>query len=167
MARTIQGPFEPQEMRRFLDGFMYDEDVFLVDEVTRLDRTRREIEARLDTSRALPITSRQRSGDGHPAHVAGPELIMVTGCLGCLHAWFFHGCRWDEGWVGFGNRIHRADFKSLASIGPPLDLLSRETRSRAGAARLVVRYQFEFSQGGRTVYLGDQSAMFVKGKFEG
>ena len=40
---------------------------------------------------------------------------MLTGTLGCLHAFLFHGCHWDEGWSGFGNRIHRADFKKLAS----------------------------------------------------
>ncbi|MDH3284144.1 MAG: hypothetical protein OEQ13_05350 [Acidobacteriota bacterium] len=167
MPRTIPGPYPPEEMRRFLDSFMYEDDAFLVDEVTRLDPARREIEGRLDTTRTLPITRRQRSDDSHPAHVAAPELIMVTGCLGCLSAWFFHGCRWDEGWVGFGNRIHRADFKTLARIGPPLDLRSRETRSRVGASRIVVRYEFEFEQEGRMVYLGDQSAMFFKGKFEG
>ena len=47
---------------------------------------------------------------------------MVAGSLGCLHAYFFHGCHWNEGWVGFGNRIHRADFERLATIGPPIEL---------------------------------------------
>jgi hypothetical protein len=47
---------------------------------------------------------------------------MVAGSLGCLHVYFFHGCHWNEGWVGFGNRIHRADFKRLATIGPPIEL---------------------------------------------
>ena len=33
---------------------------------------------------------------------------------------------------------------------------------RAGARRVVLRYEFQFSQDGQLVYWGDQSAMFVK-----
>ena len=87
---------------------------------------------------------------------------MATGCLGLLHAWFFYGCRFDEGWSGFGNRIHRADFKRLVERGPVLVLQSRETRSRVGARRIVIRFEFEFFQHDALVYQGDQSAMFVK-----
>ena len=97
------------------------------------------------------------------SHVSGAELVMVTGALGCLHAWLFHGVRWDEGWAGFGNRIHRADFKRLARLGPPIELVSIETRKRVGPTRIVLRYTFEFRQAGELVYVGDQSAMFVKG----
>jgi hypothetical protein len=149
-------------MRRFLDTFLYHEDAFLIDEVTVLDREERRFEARTDTTRPLPFAARQRVGPGHPAHVSAAELLMVTGNLGCLHAWFIHGCRWDEGWSGFGNRIHRADFKQLARLGPPLELSSRETRTRVGARRVVIRYEFRFFQEGQLVYLGDQSAMFFK-----
>ena len=88
---------------------------------------------------------------------------MVTGALGCLHAWLFHGVRWHEGWAGFGNRIHRADFKRLARLGPPIELVSTETRRRVGPKRVVLRYAFEFRQEGELVYSGDQSAMFLKG----
>ena len=87
---------------------------------------------------------------------------MITGGLGCLHAWFFHDCRWDEGWAGFGNRIHRADFKRIARIGPPLELRSRETRRRVGPRRVLLRYDFEFTQQGERVYVGDQTAMFFR-----
>ncbi len=163
-AREIPGPYEPAEMRHFLDTFMYREEGVLIDEVLRLDADRGEIEARMDTTRSLPIADHQRVNVDHPAHVSAGELIMLTGVLGCLHAWFFHGCRWDEGWVGFGNRIHRADFKSLADRGPDLRLHSRETRTRIGERRVVLRYTFEFRQQDRLVYLGDQTAMFVKGK---
>ena len=86
---------------------------------------------------------------------------MMTGSLGCLHAWFFHGVRWDQGWSGFGNRIHRADFKRLAYLDSPIELRSRETRQRIGPRRIVLRYDFEFCQDGEPVYIGDQSAMFV------
>ena len=58
--------------------------------------------------------------------------------------------------------MHRADFKSLARLGPPLELFSRETQWRDGPKRVVIRYEFRFEQEGRLVYLGDQSAMFFK-----
>ena len=163
VGRDIPGPYEPGEMRRFLDTFFYEESVFLIDQVTELDPKRRSVRASFDTTRSLPFTAHQRVRPGHPAHVSGPEIVMITADLGCLHAWFFHGCRWEEGWVGFGVRIHRADFKALADIGPPLLLRSRETRSRVGAERMVIRFEFEFSQDGREIYFGDQSAMFLKG----
>jgi hypothetical protein len=89
---------------------------------------------------------------------------MATGSLGCLHAYFFHGCRWDQGWARFGNRIHRADFKQLARIGPVVELNSQETKTRIGPLRVVIRFAFEFFQDGNPVYVGDQSAMFVKNK---
>jgi hypothetical protein len=141
---------------------MYRESAFLVDEILSVDEAVPAISARLDTTRELPFARAQRVGPGHPAHVSGAEMVMATGSLGCLHAWFFHGCRWDEGWTGFGNRIHRADFRRLARIGPPLRLESRELRSRVGARRVVLRFEFQFWQEEELVYRGDQSAMFFR-----
>ena len=51
--------------------------------------------------------------------------------------------------------------------GPPVELLSSETRTRVGASRVVIRFNFEFRQKGQLVYVGDQSAIFVKGKVVG
>ena len=153
---------QPADLQHFLDTFLYTEEAVLVDEITLLDRESRRLEAILDSTRPLPFARCQRAGPNHPAHVSGAELLMVTGVLGCLHAWFFHGVRWDEGWAGFGNRVHRADFKRLARLGPPIILESRETRTRVGASRVVLRYDFEFRQDDDLVYVGDQSAMFVK-----
>jgi hypothetical protein len=149
-------------MRHFLETFLYREDAFMVDEILRLDAEAHAIEARLETTRPLPFAAQQRTSAVHPAHVAAGELLMATGSLGCLHAWFFHGCRWDQGWNAFGSRIHRADFKNLARLGPPLRLESRETRARVGARRVVLRYQFHFWQEESLVYVGDQTAMFFK-----
>ena len=155
---------EPAELQAFLDTFLYREPAVLVDEITAVDPEAGRIEAVLDTAeRAFPFAEAQRTGEHHPGHVSGAELVMVTGALGCLHAWLFHGVRWDEGWAGFGNRIHRADFKRLARLGPPIELVSTETRKRVGPTRVVLRYAFEFRQEGELVYVGDQSAMFVKG----
>jgi hypothetical protein len=152
------------EIERFVATFLYSSEAFLVDEVTAVDLEHGVVEARMDTTRPLPV-SRFQTGDPllHPRHVSAPDLLLLTGNLGCLHAYFLHGCRWDEGWVGFGNRIHRADFKRLVAIGPPLFLQSRETRVRQGPKRVVLRYEFRFSQEGQLAYFGDQSAMFVKG----
>ena len=123
----------------------------------------------LDTTRSLPVARYQVGDPGiHPRHVSAPDLVLLTGNLGCLHAYFLHSCRWEEGWVGFGNRIHRADFRSLVTIGPPLRLQSKETKAREGPKRVVLRYEFRFWQEERLVYFGDQSAIFVKGRaFEG
>jgi len=165
--RTVPGPYDPEEIARFLETFMYRDAGFLVDEVHRLDRERNEIEACLRTTRPLPFSDLQRTHEGHPPHVAAGELVMATGSLGCMHAWFFHGCRWDEGWAGFGNRIHRGEFRNLVARGPDLRMHSRETRARVGPRRVVIRYEFRFLQRERLVYYGDQSAMFVKGRATG
>jgi hypothetical protein len=154
---------DAQEMRRFLDTFLYRENAFLVDEIRSVDREARRIEAVMDADRPLPIAPHQRTGPGHPAHVSAAELLMLTGNLGCLHAWIYHGCRWEEGWSGFGNRIHRADFKRIARVDAPLELESCESRSRVGERRIVLRYDFRFRQAGELVYVGDQTAMFVRG----
>lgn len=158
----LPGTLDAAEMQRFLASFLYREEAFLVDEIRRVDPQARRIEALMDAGRPLPIARHQRTGPGHPAHVSAAELLMLTGSLGCLHAWLFHGCRWDEGWSGFGNRIHRADFKRIARVDAPLELESRETRERIGERRIVLRYEFRFRQRGELVYVGDQTAMFVK-----
>ena len=157
------------ELERFVSTYPYSSEAYLIDEVLRLDAAEREIEARMDTTRALPVARYQVGDPGiHPRHVSGPDLIILTGNLGCLHAYFMHNCRWEEGWVGFGNRIHRADFRSLVTIGPPLRLHSKETKTRKGPKRVVMRYEFRFWQEEKLVYFGDQSAIFVRGRaFEG
>jgi hypothetical protein len=155
-------PPDRAELDRFLASFLYREEAFLVDEVTALHPDQRSIEARADTSRSLPYSRLQRNNAHHPPHVAAADILALTGSLGFLHAWFFHGCRWSDGWTGFGNRIHRADFKRLARLGPPLDLMSRETRTRVGERRIVIRFEFHFHQEGELIYFGDQTAMFMK-----
>src|SRR6516225_5058470 len=141
------------EIDDFVATFLYSSEAFLVDEVTSVDREQGVVEARMDTTRALPV-SRFQTGDAlvHPRHVSAPYLLLLTGNLGCLPAYFLHQCRWDEGWVGFGNRIHRADFKRRVTIVPPLLLHSRETRVRQGPKRVVLRYEFRFRQEGELAY---------------
>ncbi len=163
LSRMLKpGPIPPDELRRFVETFLYREPAFLIDEIVAVDHDQRRIEALFDTRRPLPFAQEQRTDANHPAHVSAAELVMATGSLGCLSAWLFHGVRWDEGWSGFGNRIHRADFKALAAIGPPLRLTSRETQWRDGPRRILIRWDFVFEQDGRTIYTGDQTAMFFK-----
>jgi len=168
MARTpddVGGPLPDGEMTRFLATYFYDRTAFLIDEVRRIDAETNIVEAVMDTSRHLPYGSLQRGDPAvHPRHVSGPELLMLTANLGSLHAYFVHGCRWDEGWVGYGNRIHRADFKRLARVGPPVLLHSHEVRSRLGPARLVSRYQFRFEQDGEIVYQAEQTDQFLRSR---
>jgi len=163
VSRVVSGPIPQQEMQRFLDTFLYREEAFLLDEIVSADREAFAMEARLDTARALPYSDAQRVRPEHPAHVSAAELLMATGSLGCLHAFWFHGCRWELGWSGFGNRIHRADFRRLVSRGPPLVLHSRETRRRVGPRRVMLRLEFRFEQDGQLAYWGDQSALFLLG----
>ncbi|MEZ4280172.1 MAG: hypothetical protein R3F21_11225 [Myxococcota bacterium] len=163
LAERSRHVVAPDLLQRFVDTFLYSDEALFVDEITHLDREHRALTALLDTTRPLPLAGCQRTSAIHPAHVSAAELLMATGGLGCLHAYLFHGCRWDEGWAGFGNRIHRADFKRLATIGPPVVLESIETRTRVGPRRIVIRYGFRFHQAGEVVYVGDQSAMFVRG----
>lgn len=40
----------------------------------------------------------------------------------------------------------------------------KETRVRAGAGRVVIRYEFRFREETQLVYFGDQSAIFFKGR---
>ncbi len=164
MTRTITGSIDDADIRHFQDTFLYTDEGILVDRINSLDAEQNLIEAELDTTRPLPSSAHQRVSDLHPAHVAAGDLLMVTGTLGFMHAWFFHGCRWDQGWSGFGTNIHRADFRGLAQIGPPLSLESRETRSRVGSSRVVLRYTFRFTQADRVIYVGDQTAMFFKNR---
>ncbi len=163
MSRLLSGPIPREQMQLFLDTFLYREEAFLVDEIVSVDREACALEARLDTARPLPFSDAQRVRPEHPAHVSAGELVMATGSLGCLHAWLFHDCRWDLGWTGFGNRIHRADFRRLVERGPPLVLHSRETRRRVGPRRVMLRLEFRFEQDGELAYWGDQSAMFFLG----
>ena len=78
MNRQIPGPYEAAEMQRFLDTFLYTEEAFFVDEVTRLDPEAKEVEAQLDTTRELPLTRLQRTDARHPGHVSSPRSVWTN-----------------------------------------------------------------------------------------
>lgn len=152
------------EAAAFLASAPYDPSAFLIDEVLAVEPARGRVLARLDTTRPMPFVDAQRGPpEVHPRHVNGGVMVHLTGVLGLIHARFVLGLRFDQGWVGFGGRIHRAEFRALARIGPPLELELVETRRRAGAERCVLRYDFTFTQSGVTCYLGDQTASWLRG----
>lgn len=156
------GPLGAEQLARFLDSFFYAQPAILFDRIVAIEVDEQRLVAQRSPTAPLPIAQWQRGDPArHPRHVSAAELLMMTGTLGCLAAWCFHGCRWDEGWIGFGNRIHRADFRELAAQDRPLDLECRTTRSRQGARRVMCRFAFTFTQGEKVVYTGDQSAIFV------
>ena len=164
---SLPAPFA-SEAERFFGSIPYDPAAFLVDEVLEIDLAATRVRARLDTTkRDLPMLAHQR-GDPriHPPHVPGPVLVQVTGMLGLVHAYFMHGVRFDEGWIGYGARIHQADFKRLVRLGPPLELESVETRARIQPERHIVRYEFRFVQEGHLCYYGDQTATWLRGRAE-
>ena len=149
---------------RFLATAPYDPRALLVDAVLAVEPSPGRVLARLDTTRPLPFVDAQRGPpDLHPRHVNGGVMVHLTGVLGLLHAWFVLGLRFDEGWIGFGGRIHRAEFRALARLGPPLELELVETRRREGADRCVVRYDFTYTQAGVRCYVGDQTATWLRG----
>lgn len=152
------------EAARFLATAPYDPTALLLDAVLAVEPAAGRVLARLDTTRPLPFVDAQRGPpDLHPRHVNGGVMVHLTGMLGLLHAHFVLGLRFDAGWIGFGGRIHRAEFRALARVGPPLDLELVETRRRDGADRRVVRYDFTFTQGGERCYVGDQTATWLRG----
>lgn len=153
------------EMARFVATMPYAPRAFLIDEVLEVDAARARVRARLDTTKELPLVADQRGDPAtHPRHLAAPVMIQLTGMLGMVHAYFLHGVRFDEGWIGFGSRIHRADFKRLVRLGAPLELESIETKARLGPDRHIVRYEFRFTQDGALCYFGDQTATWLRGR---
>lgn len=151
-----------QELQRFRETFLYRDPAIFFDEVRHVDHDSRTIESVLFTDRSFPLTAAQRTGPHHPAHISAGELVMATGSVGCLHAWYFHGCDWEQGWAGYGGIIHKAEFRSLAYLGPELVLRSREVRTRVGRDRVVLRFDFRILQEDRAVYVGDHTAFFVR-----
>jgi len=153
-----------EQARHFLSTTPYDPRALLVGAVLAVEPSPGRVLARMDTTQPLPFVDAQRGPpEVHPRHVNGGVMVHMTGMLGLLHAYFVLGLRFDQGWIGFGGRIHRAEFRALARVGPPLDLELRETRRREGADRCVVRYDFIFSQGDVRCYVGDQTATWLRG----
>lgn len=135
----------------------------LIDEILELDPEASRIVARMPTFDELPLTREQRVHPiRHPRHVSGGLMVHMTGMVAFAHAYFLLGLRHSEGWIGYGARIHSARFRALAIPGDPLHLECRATKLRKGEERALGRYELRFTQNGKLVYEGDQTAMWMK-----
>ncbi len=152
-------PLDPD----FLADCPYGPEGLLIDEILEVDPARSLVAARMPTPDDLPLTRAQRADPRrHPRHLNGGLLVHMTGMLGFVHAYHLLGLRHRDGWIGYGARIHSARFGHLARTGVPLVLRGWTTAVRRGPDRLVARYRFEFHQGERLVYQGDQTAMWTR-----
>lgn len=160
--KSLTSAVSQEDLVIFERGYMYRGAGVLVDRLFDVDPDKGTIAAELDTDRPLPYSTLQYTTEDHPAHVSAGDLLMATGTLACLYAWLFLGCKWDEGWAGFGSRIHRADFKHMVQVGPPLRMQLRQTAVRLGTRRVMLRCELRFTQDNRLSYVGDQTALFVR-----
>jgi hypothetical protein len=135
----------------------------MIDAVSLIDPEASRIRVRWPTHPDMPITRDQRVDPlRHPSHVSGGLMVHMTGIAGFAHAYFVLGLRHSEGWVGFGGRIHAANFRALATPGMPIVIDCHATRVARRATRIICRYDLRFFQGEKLVYEGDQTAMWLK-----
>lgn len=147
----------------FVDDCPYGPEGILLDKILEIDPDRSRIVARMPSHDDLPITRTQRAHPvRHPRHVAGGLMVHATGIVGFAHAYYLLGLRHAEGWIGYGAKIHSARFHSIAGPGEPVIIDCQATKMRKGDRRVLGRYAFRFTQGGRLVYEGDQTAMFFR-----
>ena len=86
----------------------------------------------------------------------------MTGIAGFVHAYYVLGLRHAEGWIGYGGRIHDARYKALAKPGIPIEIECKASKVRKGNKRTLARYDIRLYQGETLVYVGDQTAMWLK-----
>ena len=135
----------------------------LIDEIVSIDVEKSTVVARMQTHDDLPLTREQRAHPVfHPRHVSGGLIVHMTGMLGFVHAYYVLGLRHSEGWIGYGGRIHSARFKNLATPGEPFLLTGWHTQLRRSPKQVLGRYEFEFKQGDKIIYEGDQTALWMK-----
>lgn len=145
----------------FVEDSPYDPDGLMIDEILQVVEAEHRIVARVPVSPHMPLTRHQRVHPvRHPIHVAAGVMVHLTGIMGFVHAYHFHGLRHREGWSGYGVRIHGARFLNVAHVDAPLHLSAREISCRKVGHRIFSRYAFEFTQDGRAVYDSEQSALW-------
>lgn len=140
----------------------------LLDDVITIDAEKSHVVARMPTHPDLPLTREQRAHPVfHPRHVSGGLMVHMTGMVAFVHSYYVLGLRHADGWIGYGGRIHQARFRSLAEPGPPLLLACTAKQMRRTPKQVLARYDFAFTQEGRLVYEGDQTALWMKVPAEG
>ncbi len=147
----------------FLADLPYDPEVLMFDEIIEIDRADNRVVCRMPTDKPMPFTVSQRAHPiRHPRHVAGGTLVHASGMLGFVHAYYLHGLRHADGWIGYGAHIYQVVFRKLVPPGQPIIASCKETRARRGATRQFVKYAFEFRHEGDICYEGEQSALWIK-----
>jgi hypothetical protein len=147
----------------FIDDCPYASDALLIDDVVEVDREKSMVRVRMPAHEDLPLTREQRTHPTrHPRHVSGGLMVHMTGMVGFVHAYYVLDLRHQQGWIGYGVRIHHARFHNLARMGEPLILKGWTTHVRRGTKNILARYGFEFTQGDKLVYEGDQTAMWQR-----
>ena len=135
----------------------------LIDEVVEVDVEKSMVRVRMPVHPDLPLTREQRNHPVfHPPHLSGGLMVHMTGMVGFVHAYYVFGLRHADGWVGYGVRIHHARFQNLCEMHVPLVLKGWSTNARKSPARILARYRFEFRQGAKLVYEGDQTALWTR-----
>lgn len=148
---------------KFVADCPYGPGGLLIDELLEVDVEKSMVRARMPSHGDLPLTREQRNHPLlHPAHVSGGLIVHMTGMLGFLHAYYVYGLRHAEGWVGYGVRIHAARFHNLGAMGESIELKGWATHARKGDTKILARYSFEFTQGKKLIYEGDQTALWTK-----
>ncbi|MFN9811861.1 MAG: hypothetical protein ACK6CU_19760 [Deltaproteobacteria bacterium] len=147
----------------FIDDCPYGPGGMLLDAILVVDRDKSLVRVRMPTHDDLPLTREQRVHPlKHPRHVSGGLMVHMTGMAGFAHAFYVLDLRHSDGWIGYGGRIHDARYKSLAIPGVPIEIECQTTKVRRGSKRIVARYDLRFYQGSSLVYVGDQTAMWLK-----
>ena len=146
----------------FLSDCPYGPEALFFDEILTIDAEKGFVRCKMPTHSDLPLTREQRVHPlKHPRHVAGGLMVHVTGMVGFVHAYYILGLRHKEGWTGYGAKINSARFHNIARVGEPLILDCTCAQMRRGSLKIFCRYKFQFKQGERLVYEGDQAAMWM------
>lgn len=163
-VKTVLSANMPQPFdEAFLADLPYDPEVLLFDEIIEIDEADNRVVCRMPTDRPLPFTMSQRVHPiRHPRHVAGGTLVHASGMLGFVHAYYLHGLRHADGWIGYGTHIHHVVFRKLVAPGEPIIASCKEIRARRGTTRQFIKYVFEFRHEGELCYQGEQSALWMK-----
>lgn len=167
LDRLLQVRYEEGMPQPFDEAFLadlpYDPEVLLFDEIVELNREENLVVCRMPTDRPLPFTVSQRAHPiRHPRHVAGGTLVHASGMLGFVHAYYLHGMRHADGWIGYGTHIYQVVFRKLVPPGEPIIASCKEVKARRGTTRHFVKYSFEFRHEGDICYQGEQSALWTK-----
>jgi hypothetical protein len=147
----------------FLEDCPYAPEALLIDEIVEVNRGESMVRVRMPAHAELPLTRAQKVHPvRHPQHVSGGLMVHMTGMVGFVHAYYVLDLRHREGWIGYGVKIHHARFHTLAGMGEPILIKGWTTQMRRGTKNILARYSFEFTQGDKLVYEGDQTAMWTR-----